>query len=105
MAWSTDIAKAPRGHYDLQGRKAKGGSTAEHRIFHPAPVWLATRCGKVTLSRYLPEEHRWEMLAHGEQPVAWHAFDASDTYEVMYATSDKPVMRYRKPDYPVEADQ
>lgn len=106
MAWTTDISKAPRGHYDIEARKVKGGKTADHRVFKPEYVWLATRCGKVTLSRYMPKEPpfrpvpRWEMLQPGEQPVAWHPFDPSDTYEEVDPKSGKSVTRYRKPDYP-----
>lgn len=50
--WNFDIDAAPRGKR----------------------VILATKCGKVTTSRYLPKEDRWEMLAKGEQPTAWHSW-------------------------------
>lgn len=73
MIWCTDISKAPRGKYVVVNRKV-GKVQADQRVFRPDRVILATKCGKVTLSKYLPDEKRWEMLAAGEQPVAWQAW-------------------------------
>lgn len=73
MSWSFDISKAPRGSYVVVNRKF-GKGQADTRVFKPDRVILATKCGKVTVSKYLPDEKRWEMLAHGEQPVAWQAW-------------------------------
>lgn len=68
MPWSFDITAAPRGRYVLRSAaKGKG----HIKTFEPAAVILATKCGKVTVSHYLPEQKRWMMLADGEQPVAW----------------------------------
>lgn len=70
MIWNFDISQAPRGRYVTATRNnGKGDWTAE--VFEPAEVILATKCGKVTKSRWLPEENRWLMLAAGEQPIAW----------------------------------
>jgi hypothetical protein len=71
MSWSFDISKAPRGRYVVVNRKF-GKTLADAKVFKPDRVILATKCGKVTTSHYMPEEKRWEMLATGEQPVAWH---------------------------------
>lgn len=49
MNWNRNISQAPR------DRK----------------VILATKCGKVTASRWLENDGRWLMLATGERPVAW----------------------------------
>ncbi|HKY87626.1 MAG TPA: hypothetical protein VJL90_12760 [Pseudorhodoplanes sp.] len=70
MSWNFDISKAPRGKYVVQHRKF-GKGEGDIRVFVPDRVILATKCGKVTLSKYIPDEKRWEMLAKGEEPVAW----------------------------------
>jgi hypothetical protein len=65
--WSTDIKAAPHGRYVVKQRR----EGVDQRVFVPERVILTTKCGKVTLSHYLPEEKRWLMLGHGEAPVAW----------------------------------
>lgn len=72
MAWLFDIENAPRGHTIL--RKGKP-------VHVPESVFLATKCGKVGRSQWVPpterdhhdvkKEGRWEGLHYGEQPVAW----------------------------------
>ena len=49
MAWNFNIDEAPR----------------DEKII------VSTKCGKVTVSRYLPSEKRWEMLGKDEQPISW----------------------------------
>lgn len=100
MNWSSDISKAPHGRYDVVARNIRGGGTADHRVFRPAYVWLASRCGKVTMSSYLPDQKRWEMFSRGEQPVAWCVIDPGDTYETTDPTSGKRVMKHRVPEHP-----
>lgn len=108
MAWSTDISKAPHGYYDVQTRRVNAEKTADHHVFRAEYVWLASKCGKVTLSSYIPDQKRWEFFKRGEQPIAWHPFDPSDTCEVFIERKVKgeiqkvPVTQYRKPDYPIE---
>lgn len=70
MGWSTDIKQAPHGRYVVQQRRPG----VDMKVFVPEKVILATKCGKVTLSHYLPDEKRWMMLAKGEEPVAWMAW-------------------------------
>lgn len=70
MTWSTDIKTAPHGRYVVKQRR----EGVDQRVFVPERVILTTKCGKVTLSHYLPEEKRWLMLGHGEAPVAWMAW-------------------------------
>jgi hypothetical protein len=65
--WCFDIKSAPHGRYVVQQRRAG----VDMRVFVPERVILATKCGKVTISHYLPDEKRWMMLHYGEQPVAW----------------------------------
>lgn len=79
--WSFDISIAPRGKHVVVTRKA-GKTMADVRIFKPDRVILATKCGKVTLSHYLPDEGRWVMLAKGEEPVAWHPWPEHPKPEV-----------------------
>lgn len=71
--WNFDISKAPRGRYVIQNRKF-GKGQADTRVFEPDRVILATKCGQVIPSRYLPEAKRWEGLATGERPVAWQVW-------------------------------
>lgn len=71
--WNHDIAAAPRGAYVIKNRKF-GKSHADTKVFEPDRVILATKCGQVMVSQYLPDEKRWEGLAVGEQPVAWQAW-------------------------------
>ena len=71
--WNRDLSSAPRGRYIVKRRKF-GKSEGDTRVFEPAPVILATKCGKVVKSHYLPDEKRWEFLSKNEQPVAWTAW-------------------------------
>lgn len=71
MAWRTDIENAPRGRM-VEQPGPKGSTRSVHR---PELVILACVDGKtVTVSRWLPEEGRWNMLSKKEQPVAWQPF-------------------------------
>lgn len=66
--WRTDIENAPRGKWvDQPG--PKGSTRSVHQ-----PELVIVVCGDaktVTLSRWLPKEGRWNMLAKNETPVAW----------------------------------
>ncbi|MER8959334.1 hypothetical protein [Mesorhizobium sp. M0701] len=65
--WNTDIKAAPHGRYVVRQHRAG----IETRVFIPERVILATKCGRVTVSHYIPDETRWMMLGKNEQPVAW----------------------------------
>jgi hypothetical protein len=74
MSWNPDISQAPRGKYvTTVKRRGPAIDAVEFGVtrFVPDRVILATKCGKVTLSHYMPSEGRWMMLAKGEEPVAW----------------------------------
>ncbi|MEX0684026.1 MAG: hypothetical protein WD472_11320 [Dehalococcoidia bacterium] len=73
--WNFNIAEAPRGSYTVRHRKF-GTGAGDTRAFEPAYVYLATRCGIVTRSHYLPEEKRWEMLSRHSTPLAWQPYVA-----------------------------
>jgi hypothetical protein len=66
--WSSDMAKAPRGFYDVRAvPKGKG----HVKTFVPEHIVAASACGVVTVSHYLPDEKRWEMFTADHPPIAW----------------------------------
>lgn len=111
MMWNTDISKAPRGTYEIQSRRLKNGSEAIHEVFRPEYIWLASKCGIVTRSCWLPQERspaghlmkggrRWEFFAKGEKPVAWRPIEAGDIYQVTDEKTERLSTRYRIPAHP-----
>lgn len=70
MTWNFDIASAPRGRTVEQRRTVKDREIVSE-VFQPDYVILASKCGVVTRSHYIPKENRWEAFATGEQPIAW----------------------------------
>jgi hypothetical protein len=77
MTWSFDLTTAPRGKTVTSARKV-GNNTHEITDFVPDVIWLATKCGKVSRSYWIPESGktpaRWSGLATREEPVAWQAY-------------------------------
>ena len=70
--WNFDISQAPKG--GLTEAKVLVGPKGKERLvqsYHAPRLIVATKCGKVTTTKWLHESERWEMLAQGEQPVAW----------------------------------
>lgn len=69
MTWNHDMAKAPRGTFRVvpAGKDAKSA----RKVFERAEIIIAGKCGVVCVSYFIPDEKRWNMLAAGEQPVAW----------------------------------
>jgi len=74
MSWIHDITLAPRGRIAISTR-TYGDKNVNHSEFVPDVLWIATKCGKVSRSYWIPEAGknpgRWSGLATGEQPVAW----------------------------------
>jgi len=68
--WDFDISRAPRGFIAITTVQTAKGPRQSSR-FIAQRVILATKCDKVVLSQYLPDEERWLMLGKGEVPVAW----------------------------------
>lgn len=72
--WNFNIDEAPRGSMVQQPRTIRDKETTV-TAFVPDRVILATKCGKVIGSNFIPgddkREARWEFLATGEAPVAW----------------------------------
>ena len=67
-AWRFDIENAPRGR-EVQVPGPRGSTRTVHQ---PDLVILAAADGQtVTVSRWLPTEGRWNMLAKNERPAAW----------------------------------
>lgn len=71
--WSFDIAAAPRGqigekYVRTKTRTAKG---KPYEAFVGDRIIVATEDGTVTISQWLPDQSRWEMLGKSEQPIAW----------------------------------
>ena len=70
--WNFDMEEAPKGRTVKVDRKhPKTGAMLQSEHFVPDTVILASKCGKVTTSHFIPAEQRWNMFAAGEQPVAW----------------------------------
>lgn len=79
MGWSFDIASAPRGKNITVTETDKDGKIREREEFRHDQVWLWTKCGRKTVSRWLPPNRfnnrgRWDGLATTEEPVAWHPY-------------------------------
>lgn len=87
MTWSTDISKAPRGHYDVV--PAGPDKTASRRVFKPEPIIAASACGVVCLTYWIDSELRWNMFAAGQQPIAWQSYPGPRAY-----VDDKGRTRY-----------
>jgi len=81
MTWSFEISTAPKGRNITVMRTARskdGVTRFPVEEFEPDHVWLATKCGKVLKSYWIPEtaknEGRWAGLGTKEQPVAWQLY-------------------------------
>jgi len=82
--WSFDISTAPKGKTVTTTRlvtdksSASGKSVRDFEEFVPDHIWIATKCGKVSRTYWIPEHGknpgRWSGLATGEQPIAWMPF-------------------------------
>lgn len=71
MSWRTDIENAPRGRWADQ----PGPKGSVRKVHVPDLVILASADGQtVTVSRWIPNESRWNMLGKSETPVAWQPF-------------------------------
>lgn len=69
--WNFNIDEAPKGTTTTReipnGKKLKKVST-----FTPEYVFTASKCGKVLISRWIPEGKRWEFYTKDSPPIAWH---------------------------------
>ena len=77
-SWNFDIEEAPRGKSVKTERQIKDGVRVIE-TFEPDIVWMASSCGKVIRSYWIPESKtcrgRWAgFSAAGEQPIAWQPY-------------------------------
>lgn len=68
--WRSDFENAPRGRTIVQTRIIKG-EPRDIQVFVPEYVILASTCGKVIKSHWLPDPGRWEFFNKDSQPDAW----------------------------------
>lgn len=77
MEWSTDFTDCPRGVEETTIRVVKVNGVEQQRTykeFKPAHVWTASKCGKVILSYWIPDQNRWCGYTEKTLPVAWHPY-------------------------------
>jgi hypothetical protein len=79
--WNNDMSQAPRGFVAHTTVSTANGPRSSSRFIAQRLI-LATKCGKVTLSQYIPDEERWMMLSKGEEPVAWQRWPEHPSSEV-----------------------
>lgn len=70
MHWNFDISQAPKGGMSKR-TVVRDGKSVVVKEYHGPILIAASKCGKVTVSRWLHEAERWEMFEKGEQPIAW----------------------------------
>jgi hypothetical protein len=68
--WRYDMENAPRGAVKVESREING-KTYEIERHVPALIIAGGRCGVVTLSRWLPDQGRWNMFSKDAPPIAW----------------------------------
>lgn len=70
--WNYNMDEAPRGHTEKRERKNNKGEDVIVDVFVPDLIIACSKDGEtVTISRWLPEEKRWNMFATNEDPLAW----------------------------------
>lgn len=76
--WNFNMDECPKGQLSPYTKRGKGEypHTEVGVRFEPAQVILASKCGKVTRSYWVPEEDRWCFFSTGEHPVAWMLWPA-----------------------------
>lgn len=71
MSWIFDMTAIPKG--EVVERPGPKGSV--RKVHVPDLVIIAAPDGEtVTVSRWIPDENRWNMIGKNEQPVAWMPF-------------------------------
>ncbi|ANK73754.1 hypothetical protein FA04_14665 [Ensifer adhaerens] len=68
--WNFNLTGMPLGSMVDRTVKTKDG-IKQYEEFQPDIVILASKCGKVIRSYWLPDEKRWAGFKGGEEPVAW----------------------------------
>lgn len=70
MTWNFNIEEAPKGRTVERAVTTEKGKVP-YEAFERENVILASKCGKVTVSYWIPDENRWCMFSKHEAPVAW----------------------------------
>ena len=70
MTWNFDVSEAPKGRTVERAVTTEKGKVP-YEAFEHDHVILASKCGKVMRSYWIPDEQRWCMFSKHEEPVAW----------------------------------
>lgn len=70
MAWNFDISEAPKGEW-VDSHKTVGKTVVMQCTHVPEYIIAAGNSGVVTLSKWLPNEDRWNMFSKNTPPIAW----------------------------------
>ena len=94
--WTHDMASAPTGSY----RTVPSGKEGTRQVHDPVEIIVAGACGTVTVSRWLPDEGRWNMFTAEVPPTAWMPYAGPRAY-----VDDKGKTRYAidLPQHPTKA--
>jgi hypothetical protein len=68
--WNYDMASAPRGEAVTSSRTGKDGPY-EVTSFKHVKLFALGSSGTVAVSKWLPDEQRWEMFTKDCPPIAW----------------------------------
>lgn len=70
MSWDPNINGIPCGSQVVRTVQTKDG-IKQYDDFQRDDVILASKCGKVIKSYWIPDEKRFAGFKKGEQPIAW----------------------------------
>ena len=68
--WNDDLNAAPKSYYEDVARMVKDAQQTVKRLVS-VYIIAAYDGGKVSRTRWLPDEDRWEGFAKGQQPEKW----------------------------------
>jgi len=75
MGWNFDMSQAPRGETRMVTRTI-GKNEVDVAEHIPALIIAAGNDQVVTVSKWLPEQGRWNMFSKGTPPLAWQPWPA-----------------------------
>ena len=88
MTWDFDMNAAPRGRM-WTVVAIKDGDLKERQEFRHDHVILASKCGKVMRSYWIPDEQRWCMFSKHEEPVAWMLWPDHPSSQALTPSKEK----------------
>ncbi|MBN7764096.1 hypothetical protein JYP52_23445 [Nitratireductor aquibiodomus] len=74
--WCFDMHSAPKGEV-VQRETIRNGTVTTVETYKPCRIIVAGRCGVVTMSKWIPDEDRWEMFTQDSPPIAWAHWPSS----------------------------